>query len=730
MLDYLAQLFDTTGFPARWHCGKWSDALGWLHISSDVAIFAAYTTIPVVLAFFVLRKRDIPFPRIFWLFGAFILACGLGHLVEAVIFWHPIYRFAGALKLFTALVSWGTVVALVRIVPQALQLPGLAKVNADLQHSNEELRQLAHELERATLNSHAAEAAARDQSLRTQAILDGATDSIITINSAGKIESFNRAAERMFRYRAGDVIGRNVQILMPSPYRDEHDQYIRNYLETAIAKIIGIGREVVGLRSDGSTFPMHLAVSEVKLGDQRLFTGIVRDISQLKQTVEQLTETHHALEARAHELEAARGTEFEIRGNLETAQQNSLRAEREAREQSARTQAILDGATDAIITISSAGLIESFNGAAERMFGYRASEVIGDNVKMLMPAPYHAEHDQYLVNYLQTGISKIIGIGREVVGLRADGTTFPMDLAVSEVRLGDRRLFTGIVRDITELKRALQQLSEAHDELTRRAQKIEQFNLYLSRSNEDLKQFAYVASHDLQEPLRKVTAFCQLLQSEYNERLDENAREYIRFAVDGALRMKTLVTDLLAYSRVETQGKRLEPTDADEACDRAIENLAVAIKEAGAKVTHGSLPTIVADREQLIRLFQNLVANAIKYRGHEPPIVHISAEESDDEWLIRIRDNGIGIDSQYHTRIFVIFQRLHSRDEYPGTGIGLAVCKRIVERAGGRIWVESAAEIGSVFCFTALKHHAAAAMPPFGDFQDAYDQQLALSEPS
>ena len=320
-----------------------------------------------------------------------------------------------------------------------------------------------------------------------------------------------------------------------------------------------------------------------------------------------------------------------------------------------------------------------FNQSAERIFGYPAAQVVGKNVNMLMPAPYREEHDEYIQRYLATGVSQVIGTGREVLGLRADGTTFPVHLVLSEVDLGDRRLFTGILRDITDLKQVMEQLRTANDELAMRTKQIEHFNFNLRRSNEELKQFAYVASHDLQEPLRKITAFCQMLDDEYAGRLDESARTYIQYAVDGALRMRTLIQDLLSYSRVETQGKLLEPTDADEACAEAIDNLAVAIAEAEAEVTREPLPMVLADRAQLVRLFQNLIGNAIKYRSDQPPRIHISAAEADGDWEFRVRDNGIGIEPEYRERIFVIFQRLHARDKYSGTGIGLAVCKRIVE---------------------------------------------------
>jgi PAS domain S-box-containing protein len=410
-------------------------------------------------------------------------------------------------------------------------------------------------------------------------------------------------------------------------------------------------------------------------------------------------------DARVREAETARSVSFNSLHVLEAARQTSIVAQQTASDRAARIDVILDTVVDAIITIDEQGIVESLNHAAERLFGYPAVDLVGNNINLLMPSLYREEHDSYFQIYHKSGISQIVGIGREVTSQRADGTTFPAELAVSEVWVGGRRLFTGIVHDISDLKRTLRQLAVSHRELAQRARQIEQFNFELSRSNEELKQFAYVASHDLQEPLRKVVAFCQLLESEYKDRLDENARNYIRFAVDGAYRMNALVTDLLGYSRIQTQGKQLEPTGANEVCDEAIENLSLTIQDAGAHVIRRSLPTVHADSAQLIRLFQNLIANAIKYRSDEPPRVEITAEERSQEWLFRVSDNGMGIDPKYHERIFVIFQRLHSREEYGGTGIGLAVCQRIVERAGGRIWVESSVGAGSTFCFTVPKSH-------------------------
>lgn len=221
----------------------------------------------------------------------------------------------------------------------------------------------------------------------------------------------------------------------------------------------------------------------------------------------------------------------------------------------------------------------------------------------------------------------------------------------------------------------------------------------LARSNAELEQFAYVASHDLQEPLRMVTSYVQLLARRYKGKLDEDADDFIAYAVDGATRMQELINDLLAYSRIETRGRDFEPTDCKVILDRTLINLQRAIEESGAVVSHDPLPTVMADASQLIQLFQNLIGNALKFHSEEPPRIHISVSQ-DHEWVFCVRDNGIGIEPSYRERIFTIFERLHSRAEYPGTGIGLAICKKIVERHGGRIWVESELGKGSSFYFT------------------------------
>ena len=297
--------------------------------------------------------------------------------------------------------------------------------------------------------------------------------------------------------------------------------------------------------------------------------------------------------------------------------------------------------------------------------------------------------------------------------LRKDGTYIWANLTVSLVRddEGEPRYFISAVQDITSRKEAEAALLSAHQQLERRvAERTADLQAAnealrgqareLARSNADLEQFAYVASHDLQEPLRMVSSYTQLLARRYQGQLDDKADRWIGYAVDGAERMQRLINDLLAYSRVGTHGRTPEPSHSELVLAEALRNLEGAIRGSGAVVTHDPLPVVRVDPAQLLQLFQNLLANAVKFRGGSAPVVHVGVRQAGEAWHFRVTDNGIGIDPEHLERIFVIFQRLHTRATYPGTGMGLAICKRIVERHGGRLWVESQPGLGSEFHFT------------------------------
>jgi light-regulated signal transduction histidine kinase (bacteriophytochrome) len=280
-----------------------------------------------------------------------------------------------------------------------------------------------------------------------------------------------------------------------------------------------------------------------------------------------------------------------------------------------------------------------------------------------------------------------MGAGRDLFGLRKDGSQVPVEIGLNPITTSEGSFVLASIIDITERKQAENELRQTATEL--------------ARSNAELEQFAYIASHDLQEPLRAVAGTVQLLQRRYAGQLDARADEFIQHAVDGASRMQTLINDLLTFSRVGTRGESFQPTDCAAVLSHVLANLAVAISESGATITYAALPTVMADPTQLTQLFQNFISNAIKFRRDGcTPAIHIGVAHKEGEYLFSLCDNGIGMEAQYFERIFGVFQRLHTRRAYPGTGIGLAICKKIVERHGGRIWVESELGQGSTFYFT------------------------------
>jgi PAS domain S-box-containing protein len=352
-----------------------------------------------------------------------------------------------------------------------------------------------------------------------------------------------------------------------------------------------------------------------------------------------------------------------------------------------RYRGLLEAAPDAMVVVNQGGEIVLLNVQAEKQFGYSRDELVGQKVKNIIPEGFAERLIADGTRSAAEALAQQIGTGIELSGRRKDGSKFPIEIMLSPLESTEGILVTAAIRDITERKKSEEHLVKTVGEL--------------KRSNDELQQFAYVSSHDLQEPLRMVASYTQLLAKRYKGRLDSDADEFIAFAVDGCNRMQGLIQDLLAYSRTGTNGKPLREISGDDALHEALTNLRTTIGESGAVVTHDSLPVIQADDTQLTQVFQNLIGNAIKYRSAEVPRVHVSATKNGGhEWIFSVRDNGLGIDPQYFERIFILFQRLHGRNEFEGTGIGLAICKKILERLGGRIWVESQPGKGSTFHFT------------------------------
>ena len=498
---------------------------------------------------------------------------------------------------------------------------------------------------------------------------------IIITDLMGAIEYVNPKFTQITGYTAAEVTGKNPRILkLGAKPQEEYKQL----WETVTA-----GKEWRGefhnRKRGGELYWASASISPVKNADgvTTHYIGIQEDITARKHMEEELKSLNGLLK-----------------------QQSSDRAV-QLMESEEKFRKISASANDAIIMLDDDERVSYWNAAAEKIFSYSKEEAVGKSLHtLIIPVVFRDRHLEGFKEFQMTGQGPVIGKTVELTALRRGGEEFPIELSLSGVQIKGKWNAIGTIRDITERKILNARLLAEIEGRKKVQERLKQMVKELERSNAELQQFAYVASHDLQEPLRMVSSYTQLLGRRYKGKLDADADEFIAFAVDGAARMQMLINDLLEYSRVGTKGKAFEKVNCLNVFDHAVSNLRIAIEECGAVITHDEFPTVMADTLQFTQLFQNLLGNAIKFRGKETPRVHISVAQKEGEWLFSIRDNGIGIDPQYVDRIFVIFQRLHSKEEYPGSGIGLAICKKIVERHGGLIWVESEPGKGATFHFT------------------------------
>jgi PAS domain S-box-containing protein len=479
---------------------------------------------------------------------------------------------------------------------------------------------------------------------RYRGLLEAAPDAMVVVNPGGEIVLLNVQAEKQFGYRRDELVGQKVKNIIPEGFAE---RLIADALRTsadALAQQIGTGIELTGRRKNGSDFPIEIMLSPLESAEGILVTAAIRDIS-----VRRDAENHLA-------------------------------------RMEGRYRGLLEAAPDAMVVVNPGGEIVLLNVQAEKQFGYSRDELVGQKVKNIIPEGFAERLVADALRSAEDALAQQIGTGIELTARRKNGSNFPIELMLSPLESAEGILVTAAIRDITTRKKAEANLLD----------KVEELN----RSNEELGQFAYIASHDLQEPLRMVASYTQLLSRRYKGKLDADADEFIAFAVDGASRMQRLIQDLLTYSRVGTKGQDMLDVSSEDALQQALINLRGAIEDSGALVTHDPLPAVLADEMQLVQLFQNLVGNAIKYQSPGIPKVHISAARNgSNKWLFSVKDNGFGIDPQYFEKIFGMFQRLHKREEFAGTGIGLAICKKIVERHGGSISVESEPGNGSTFQF-------------------------------
>ncbi|MBL7649909.1 MAG: PAS domain S-box protein [Candidatus Hydrogenedentes bacterium] len=493
MFETIGSLFDTSGFPARWQCGAWSTAHGTLHIASDIAIWGAYMAIPATITFFLMKRRDVPFLSIFWLFAGFTFFCGTTHLLDAFIFWWPAYRFAGVVKFLTAVVSWATVLALIPVIPRALALPRLGLDNVELQ---EALR------------------AAQKSEERLRHVIEAAPNGMVIVDEQGRIVSANSACRSIFGYESEELVGRLIEELVPPRHRAAHPGFREAFRRSPETRAMGRGRDLFGLCKNGSEIPVEIGLNP----------------------------------------------------------------------------------------------IESMEGA----------------------------------------------------------------------------LVLASIVDITERKHSEQMLAR--------------YTADLERSNRDLDEFAYVASHDLRSPLEGIASLAGWIEEDSGAQLPEDSRRHLGQIRQRVLRLQTLLDDLLQFSRAGRRETGLELVDVAALVQDTISLLN---PPPGFRVsTSGNLPRLETFRTPLQQVFQNLMGNAIKHHDRAEGVIEVRAEESERFWTFTVTDDGPGIEPAYHERVFMMFETLRPRDRVEGSGMGLAIIRKLIETYGGEIRLESAGGQGAKFSFT------------------------------
>jgi PAS domain S-box-containing protein len=467
--------------------------------------------------------------------------------------------------------------------------------------------------------------------------VDACPCGMIMTDARGKIILVNAEAERLFGYARDELFGKSVDILVPLAARANHAKLRADFNMRPQARRMGIGRDLYGLRSDGTQIPIEIGLNPIRTSDGVMILSAFTDVTQRKLAEE-------------------------------------------------RFRLVVEGSPIAEIMTSETDRIVLVNAEAERLFGYLRDELLGKPFEMLVSGQIR-NGNVYPRDSLQIHAEpRSPRADEELYIVRKDGTELAVEIGLNPIRTAEGKMLLRAVIDISKRKQAIQALAAQSEELR--------------RSNADLEQFAYVASHDLQEPLRMVSSYTELLAEYHKEKLDDKAEKYINYVVGGAKRMQQLVNDLLTYSRVDTQGKPPTRVQSESVVRSVLDDFKVEIEKSGATIVCDQLPVVSVDKIQLAQLFQNLIGNSLKFRGERAPKIRISAERDNNQWMFRIEDNGIGIDKQYAEHVFQMFQRLHERGRYEGSGIGLAIAKKIVERHGGLIWFESEPEKGCTFYFT------------------------------
>jgi PAS domain S-box-containing protein len=460
---------------------------------------------------------------------------------------------------------------------------------------------------------------------------------MIMTDAEGKIVLINAEVERLFGYHRDELVDQSIDILVPASARPHHGGLRASFVAEPKARRMGVGRDLFGVRKDGTQIPVEIGLNPIQTKVGLMILRAITDITERKLSDE-------------------------------------------------RFRLVVEACPNGMIMTDADGKIVLINTEAERLFGYGRQELSGRSIDILVPAMPRPGHAKLRKDFVAAPKARRMGIGRDLYGVRKDGTQIPIEIGLNPIQTNEGLMILSAITDISERKRATQELANRSEQL--------------ERSNADLEQFAHVASHDLQEPLRMVSTYTSLIAEYYNGRSDEKVEKYILYVLDGAKRMQRLIQDLLSYSRVDSEAELPMLVKSDVALKIALANLDASIEKSHAKIDCDELPAVFADATQLAQIFQNLIGNALKFSGECSPHVRVGAKREGDKWVFHVNDNGIGIEKKYAERVFLMSERLNERSLYEGSGIGLAIVKKIITRHGGLVWFDSELKVGTTFYFT------------------------------